>query len=89
MHYVGSNDSRHEDYQIVFKKVKIEQAKYACRCCNKIVVAKGSKLPIDKGLPLSGLLAQTILDKFSSAIPQCTDKRKIMVTWGLIILGSK
>mgnify|MGYP003424474127 FL=1 len=69
MHYVGSNDSRHEDYQIVFKKVKIEQAKYACRCCNKIVVAKGSKLPIDKGLPLSGLLAQTILDKFSSAIP--------------------
>jgi len=69
MHYVGNNDSHHEDYQIVFKKVKIEQAKYACRCCNKIVVAKGSKLPIDKGLPLPGLLTQTILDKFSSAIP--------------------
>jgi transposase len=69
MHFVGSNGSHHEDYQIVFKKVKIEQAKYACRCCNKIIVARGSKLPIDKGLPLPGLLAQAVLDKFSSAIP--------------------
>lgn len=69
MHYAGSNNSHHEDYQVVFKKVKIVQAKYACRCCNKIVVVNGSKLPIDKGVPLPGLLAQTVLDKFSSAIP--------------------
>lgn len=69
MHYVGINDSHHEDYQVCFKKVKICQAKYACRCCNKIIVARGSKLPIDKGLALPGLLTQVILDKFSNATP--------------------
>ena len=69
MHYVNSSNSHHEDYQLVFKKVRIEQAKYACRCCNKIITARGSKPPIDKGVPLPGLLTQTILDKFSSAIP--------------------
>lgn len=69
MHYVKDSCSHHEDYQIVVKKVRICQATYACRCCNKIIVARGSKLPIDKGLPLAGLLAQTVLDKFSSAIP--------------------
>lgn len=69
MYYVKDSCSQHEDYQIVIKKVRICQAIYACRYCNKIIVARGSKLPIDKGLPLPGLLAQTVLDKFSSAIP--------------------
>ncbi|MBM3467702.1 MAG: IS66 family transposase [Alphaproteobacteria bacterium] len=69
MHYVSSSCSHHEEHQIVFKKVKIEQAIYACRCCNKIIVARGCKPPIDKGLPLPGLLTQTVLDKFSSAMP--------------------
>ena len=46
MHYAGSNNSHHEDYQVVFKKVKIVQAKYACRCCNKIVVGKRQKITL-------------------------------------------
>lgn len=69
MHYVTSSSSHHEEYQIVFKKVRIEQALYACRCCNRIVMARGCKPPIDKGIPLAGLLTQVVLDKFSSAIP--------------------
>lgn len=69
MHVVGVNESRHKEYQICLKNVKIAEVKYACRCCNKIVVVKGSKLPIPKGVPLPGLLTQVILDKFSSATP--------------------
>ena len=66
---MGSNDSYHEDYQVIVKKVKISEHKYVCRCCNNIVVAKGNRLPIRKGIPLPGLLTQVILDKFSNAVP--------------------
>lgn len=69
MEHMGSNDSYHDDYKVIVKKIKISENKYVCRCCNNIVVAKGSKLPIRKGLPLPGLLTQTILDKFSNAVP--------------------
>lgn len=66
---MGSNDSYHEDYKVVIQKVKISQAKYVCRCCNIITVANGSRLPIRKGTPMPGFLAQIILDKFSAGLP--------------------
>lgn len=69
MLYIGSNNSHHEDYEVIFKKVQIKQAKYVCNCCNVFKVANGVKLPIPKGLPLPSLLRKVILDKFSSAVP--------------------
>ncbi len=69
MNYLGSNDSHHIEWQVVLKKIKIEQEKYVCSGCNKIKVAAGSKLPIPKGLPLAGMLTKVILDKFGNAMP--------------------
>jgi transposase len=69
MHFIGDDESHHVDYRVVFRKVKISQAKYGCRHCNKIVVANGCKLPIPKGLPMPGFLTKAILDKFSNASP--------------------
>lgn len=66
---MGTNDSYHEDYKVVIQKVKISQAKYVCRCCNIITVANGNRLPIRKGTPMPGFLAQIILDKFSAGLP--------------------
>lgn len=66
---IGSNDSYHEDYKIIIKKVKISQAKYVCRDCNIIKVANGSRLPIRKGTPMPAFLAQVVLDKFSNGLP--------------------
>ena len=69
MHFMGNDESHHMDYQAEFNKVKIIQAKYGCRHCNKIIVANGAKLPIPKGLPMPGLLTKAVLDKFSNASP--------------------
>jgi transposase len=69
MEHMGSNDSYHEDYQVVIKKVKISKAKYICRTCKLIKVATGHRLPIRKGLPMPAFLAQIILDKFSNGVP--------------------
>lgn len=69
MEHMGSNDSYHEDYEVVIKKVKISKAKYICRKCKLIKVATGHRLPIRKGLPMPKFLAQIILDKFSNGLP--------------------
>jgi transposase len=69
MEKMGSNDSYHEDYKVVIKKIKICKAKYICRDCDVITVANGCILPIRKGLPMPGFLAQVILDKFSNGMP--------------------
>ena len=66
---IGSNDSYHEDYKVEIKKIKISKAKYVCRDCNLIKVATGPRLPIRKGLPMPGFLAQIVLDKFSNGLP--------------------
>lgn len=66
---IGSNDSYHEDYEVIIRKVKISKAKYICRDCNIIKVATGHRLAIRKGLPMPGFLAQIILDKFSNGLP--------------------
>lgn len=69
MEKMGSNDSYHEDYKVVIKKIKICKAKYICRDCDIITVANGRILPIRKRLPMPGFLAQVILDKFSNGMP--------------------
>lgn len=84
MCFIGDDHSHHIDYRVIFKRVKVSQAKYCCRHCNKIVVANGCKLPIPKGLPMPGLLAKAILDKFSNASPayrQAQNYNYIGISW--------
>ena len=70
-HEIGVLTTEQYDYKPaeVFV-VEHQRVKYACKCCEgHVAVAPKPPQPLDKGLPVPGLLAQIIVDKYQDHLP--------------------
>jgi transposase len=51
------------------KVIRHVRPKYACRCCERIFQAAAPDLPIEKGRPGPGLIANVVVSKYSDGLP--------------------
>jgi len=51
------------------KVIRHVRPKYACRCCERIFQAVAPDLPIDRGRPGPGLLANIAVSKYCDGLP--------------------
>lgn len=58
--------------------------KYACRCCQSIIMAPMPEQPIDKGLAGPRLLAQTLIAKYQDHLPLYRQEKRFE-RWGYVI----
>ena len=51
------------------KVIRHVRPKYACRCCERIFQAAAPDLPIEKGRPGPGLIANVVVSKYGDGLP--------------------
>jgi transposase len=70
MQPIGEAISEVLDYRpATFRVIRHVRPKYACRSCEKIAQAPAPSLPIHRGRPSAGLLAQVLVAKYCDHLP--------------------
>lgn len=70
LHVIGEDASEVLDYvPAYFRVIRHVRPRFGCRCCEAVVQVPAPPLPIERGLPGPGLLAQVLVAKYLDHTP--------------------